>query len=1199
MLETRYGLKYPFPHVLVHIVDNSSYNGELSVAVADDPSLYGTLVVTGAPIGEDNKMIAVNRSDILSVAYGLGSLGTGDIQKYGQSVTYPMSLIAQGAPVKLMRVTPDDACYAYSCITVEWRWNPDENLMHVRYNTARLSDDRSLSNYSNKERLNAAIVKSVHNDNVPADPDDPCQVAWKRRAFIVNISAGRGSAYNTYATTIDQTFQGKRNANIRYMFTTYNTLKNTPVEQYYASLVTLNNVKDDDTAVDSVNIMMKKRAQGSSIAVQYVNEAAVRELYEEYHTQVGTMIETPNAAITDYIREAYTFTTVDTFDPIFGCYIYGGTDEYIKLPYFQVDMRSNEIQLLPISNRKYTTEDGSNAPELLADNVMPYTIGVTRDGDSVYVGNVYLYTSSSAMTNPYLYIVASINQYSGAITHVKTNKLVKGSTASTLTMVIQTVTNNTDELASALRVAIQKKNVLAGDTIAWTVKGTATFSLYIVNQAAVDAVLNGAEIDPATMLDDYQVTDATIYSFIDWTSIGVGNLIATADTDAAFNRVGATYIDVATGDVYVNDYDRTEDSTDNDARILIENKTVTFTTSAPETSVTPVADMINTEYDIITVDPDSITRYTLEASAITGVTTEDAYTSTTGSTNKVRYMTKDENGKVSQSLYDMVVTTVDTTTTVTLKDYRVTDNANPAPEANSTFMFTAFPVVNGYLHEDAFYEDAEYQTAIIGAAGKVYVDIPTNTAYKYATSAYTELAGYFDFVDTTNSTGGIYNAATVAQDAASGIEFTIPEDALVPTPGPDSTSTGIHRYMVTGAIGSLYRIQAETNLVIPADYYSENYGINLTTSAGGVMLEEGYAGFFDDNISDVEFKYRYSQLMVRAFRGQIDPRIMSPYRTPAKYWYDGAWNTIVGQTILPSSNFSAADLINASTVFTADEKDEIALKPSMIDGLTAADIDVKQAMYDLMIYRVFYGMPEDKRPLGPGEGFSCHFDSGCSDSISVTAIEKSFEKRFTNPNGSWDIGGYIDAATGLPFTYMKRLADRLTGHCKQYTVNKPFTGDYSKITPDEYLGFFPDIDMTDWEYREMLYRSGGNAWVVDANGNLVRKSQRTMLRNSDTSDLLQESNMRTLSQMCYLLRNKLEQKLFEYTDDSVLKTMSDECNNMFSNWVGNLVESLDISFVRDRNPLDGGEIVVCNVDVTFRGITLRIPVIVNVNRRAV
>lgn len=90
--------------------------------------------------------------------------------------------------------------------------------------------------------------------------------------------------------------------------------------------------------------------------------------------------------------------------------------------------------------------------------------------------------------------------------------------------------------------------------------------------------------------------------------------------------------------------------------------------------------------------------------------------------------------------------------------------------------------------------------------------------------------------------------------------------------------------------------------------------------------------------------------------------------------------------------------------------------------------------------------------------------------------------------------------------------------------------------------------------------------------------------------------MRTLSQLCYLLQNKIDSYLLEYNDDAVIKTMSDEVNNMFSNWVGNLVDALEIVFYRDLNT-DGGEILVCEVNVTFRGLVLRVPIIVNVNRR--
>ena len=168
---------------------------------------------------------------------------------------------------------------------------------------------------------------------------------------------------------------------------------------------------------------------------------------------------------------------------------------------------------------------------------------------------------------------------------------------------------------------------------------------------------------------------------------------------------------------------------------------------------------------------------------------------------------------------------------------------------------------------------------------------------------------------------------------------------------------------------------------------------------------------------------------------------------------------------------------------------------------------------------------------------------------------------------------------------------------RQYTVNKPFTGKYSNIAPTEYSSFFPDIDTTDWELRELLYNSGGNTWIMDINGNLQRQSQRTLDRGDGTSDLIQESNMRTLSQLVYLLQNKINSYLLEYNDDGVLNTLKDEVDNMFSNWVGNLVQDLEINFKRDINPEDGGEIVVCYVKVVFRGLILRVPIIVNVQRR--
>jgi hypothetical protein len=415
------------------------------------------------------------------------------------------------------------------------------------------------------------------------------------------------------------------------------------------------------------------------------------------------------------------------------------------------------------------------------------------------------------------------------------------------------------------------------------------------------------------------------------------------------------------------------------------------------------------------------------------------------------------------------------------------------------------------------------------------------------------------------------------------------------------TPDNIIRYAVTGSTGSLIRPQLESDS-IPENYYLGNFGVNPSSAAGGIKLAKGSTGFFDDpDISDIEFKWRYAELLVKAFRGEIDPRIMSPVRCPAKFLFDGAFNTIVGQSILPSVKYNPTDIVNSATMYTEEEREEVLYNPNLMSFVqtydVTNDIDVKQAMYDLMVYRCYYGLPEDKRPIGPGFGLSVHFDSGVTDFTTAQMVNDSFKRRFDNPNASWDIGGYT-STNGVTYTYTKWIVDHLIEHCKNVSVNKPFVMSYATIPNSEYTSFYPDLDVTDWDLRELLYESGGNAWVPDINGNLVRRSQRTMFYANDTSDLLQESNMRTLSQLCYLLQNMIDGCLYSYTDDGVLQTMTDMCKNRFSAWPGNLVDTLDISFERDINPTDGGEIVVCYCNVSFRGLFLRVPIIVNVNRRA-
>ena len=131
--------------------------------------------------------------------------------------------------------------------------------------------------------------------------------------------------------------------------------------------------------------------------------------------------------------------------------------------------------------------------------------------------------------------------------------------------------------------------------------------------------------------------------------------------------------------------------------------------------------------------------------------------------------------------------------------------------------------------------------------------------------------------------------------------------------------------------------------------------------------------------------------MVQALRGEgnFDRRILSPTRVPAKFMFDGGYNTIVSSTFTSNiAEYRPIDVINASIIFTDDEKDQALFYPEKVLGNidTAADIDVKRAMYDLMVHRCYDGIPEEMRPIGPGSGLQLYLDSGVTDADTTTLV---------------------------------------------------------------------------------------------------------------------------------------------------------------------------------------------------------------------
>lgn len=1272
MLDKKYGMNYSMPHSVVHIVDNSMYTGELPVTVVDDPSLLSTLVVSGAPMGEDRRMIPINRSDVLNVAYGMKDLTTADIEKYGQTITYPSALLAQDVPVKFMRITPDDATYAFVCLLIQWRW--DGFNMHVRFNTTAGNGNNGLplgvihSNFKNVEKLNSTLVASNKTDNF----EDDDKTIWKQRVFMTSIAAGRGSEYNKFSFSINGMQAKNHPANARYNFITLDTLTDQIYESFEASLINQNNGNRLDST-DSVNVAVSKRVPGSSILVPTVNESAIKELYADYMSHLKEMIDSnidPIGGTVKWADIVYKTLNINTFDPIYGLYIYNG-DVDVSLPYFQVDMFKSDIPRLAETNRLTVyLDDGEQVlsdylvnPEILNSTLNDITYGIgeydaTTKKNTYHVGDVFL---SVKGVSAGISLITSINQYTGSVTSIPINKIrqfnADGSIIENSDDVIRaavTVSGAATEanIKSAVTDLIARRKLIPRGTVD-NVAGVINYAPDYISVVQDDATLaNEATglnnfviakisykpktITTATATSDPEISETNgvviksaatdLYTLFIYPSTTVVSF-ATRETDEYFNTPGTTVIvtwesndaEYPTGSVYVNGYYR------NDSGVIVDKfkvqSTKQFMVGTVPTSVSGTVDIYDDSYDVIVYQDTS-------ESGGTGV---NVSWSVTGGKPVATVENTPPAGYVANDLVTFdgvntpfVVRSVESGAPTQLEPYVIIAQNN-AVAPNKYATTGAYTIISTDPYTAIDGSTTEYVDGLFVTKETTTVGDVTTTTYTLVTgsepedwaTAENKYYGGFDssvskvFNPTTGSFSPITGSGESripwnsnhdgiwVNDAAgrSGLSVEV-SDSDIRVSVPDGTTPSvIQRYVIAGTIGSLYRY-AQNPMIIPADYYSDSYGINPSSEEGGIGIEGGYSGFFDDNINDIEFKWRYSALLVRAYKGEIDPRIMSPTRCPAKFLFDGATNTIVGQTILPYMTYKPIDIINASTIFTEDEKEACVIDSSIIKNIKEfTDIDVKQAMYDLMVYRCYYGMPEDKRPIGPGFGLALHLDSGITDANTSMLVNQSFAKRFNNPNASWDIGGYTSTVDGITYTYTQRLVSNLFRHIKATSINKPFAGTVSNIEPNEYSSFFPDVDTTDWELRQLFYKSGGNAWIMDTNGNLQRKSQKSLYREDETSDLVQENNMRTLSQLCYLLQNKIDSYLLAYNDDGVLKTLKDECDNMFSNWIGDLVTTLDITFKRDIDPNDGGEIVVCYVTVTFRGLILRVPIIVNVQRR--
>ena len=1339
MIDSKYGLKYSFPHTLVHIVDNSMYTGELPVTTTYDPSLFATIVVTGMPMGVDNRMVTVTRSDVLNKAFGADTLTSSDIEKYGQAVEYPSSLIRQNAPVKLLRVTPTDAKYGVAIVYLEWKYSDDGSAIETRLLQAAETDLTTtaidLSAFANPERLAKATFSRLAKEPEKND-------GWTRDVLMTYVSAGRGSAYNNYAVYINAPTwdQRKKYKNVIYNFGTIDTRRNTTLSSNYKNELeafTAAFINDETKAVaygvantlDTVNTQMKKRLEGSSIMIPYVNEKAIRTLYSRWKEFFADKLETENIDETVKRVNNYLYQVIDTnlFDVVFGKCIYN--DNLLNIPYLKVDAPDSEIPFadddkvivvydqpavtpcvqydnttapanwgtatywkwnkdIPTDDNyvltteepvdwstnyteyytktdgEYTKVDDESAPTWVSNKYYEYSPFLTRltteqlsnpsnftkytasesfpevtSSDKLGELNVFTNTSDSDMF---------VEDYTPESLKNNTQKCVDAVYDHNLKNWIQELYNvkdsdKPDDTTTLIR-GYQSSSVAPGTLYLYSADTQPVFQL-VTSINSYTGSTSTVTIPKVLKLTADKTLVTKITSSKDYLNAGSEYsamikkyvYVAKPDPDNAAlikgfnNKLKSTKQTVSVGDIIAVGFNQTyfDTSTKLQSQIISfklfqvtavdENNRIVEGTGYWEYPSNYYAALDYLSHYSETGIYDTIALYSNNAdvtqSYTDGSLISDEYTEleknylkkvfpTVPKFNTITFDISSENAYTAGAYEKIGALIINDLSTNATFNKRQTIGSVADWSISRVNMFDA------YLEDETNWDNVYSTTQII---------VNTTTAVDYQTGKATVTLNTIDvFTENNFRVGTPPSSISIPDDvignyydlAHVGSSAYIPYKNDVTLKNPDRTYLAkyaaedeiIYRYQVTGTALSAFKLSF-MNINVPDNYYLDDYGISPTSENGGIPITGGYSGFFDEyeagNISSIEFKLKYSELLVKAFRGEIDSRILSPVRVPAKFMFDAGYNCVLGIKSLPYSEPTVEDIILASTIFTQDEKEEYIYDKTLTNSRIQYDsVDVKQAMYDLMIERCYQRMPEDKRPIGPGSGFQLYLDTGFSDNIdTIKRIIASFKTKFTNPNASLDIGGYTSALNGVTYTYTKRIVDNLFRHCQQYTINKPFANTYATIPAEEVVEFYPNIDTTDWDLEELMYTSGGNSWVLDVEGNLRRKSQKTLYNEeTGTSDLLQESNMRTLSQLIFLLQNQLDNWLLEYVDDGILTSMTESINNIFSGWVGTRVDALDIQFEKDLNT-DGGEIVVCYVNVVFRGLLLRVPIIVNVNRR--
>ena len=394
-------------------------------------------------------------------------------------------------------------------------------------------------------------------------------------------------------------------------------------------------------------------------------------------------------------------------------------------------------------------------------------------------------------------------------------------------------------------------------------------------------------------------------------------------------------------------------------------------------------------------------------------------------------------------------------------------------------------------------------------------------------------------------------------------------------------------------------------------------GVNIAADAG-VRFTGGTDGDFEEITvngetrapTTAEMKLLLAREYVKAFRGEKDRKILSPARVNLDFIFDANYNmTSEGDLTLDDT---IQNLYSNSSVLTDADYQELAIIAQAGYVVELTDLNVKKAMFDLNRFRNRNGMT-----INPELGAGCHLHLDCG-LVGIKSSNASAElldvfamfEQFTGRDCSIDLGHYdiFDPYTGRrePVTVTYFIAQNLIPHLLANGLNKPFTYTFAQLNAlqkkNSLTGanqmirdsFKPDIDLIDWDVKELLYTNRFNYYLTREEGRIVQRACQNT-RQLEASALLEENNVRVLNTLKKGLEAACRGYLYNWNEPEVRKGYTDSQMAIYRPWVGTMVNDIDIKFTANEWEQER-MIMHCYCIVKFRDIIKRIILEINIQR---